>query len=207
MKGLIKKDLLLLKNNSKMFIMLLIIYLICSIEADGLESFLVPFMMSMLCISTFSYDEYNKWDAYALTLPESRKNIIKAKYAVGLLMIASSFIVTLLLSIIFGTIRGKLDISNSLNYSLIGIASGLTVISFIFPLIIKFGLEKGRIGIMIASFGFSALMMLLGSIVKIPESTITFLETYATVLVLLVAGLLFTGSYIISKKIYEKKEF
>ena len=207
MKGLVKKDLLILQKNSKMLLILLVVYFICSLKSDGIESFLLPFMTAVFCISTFSYDEFNKWDAYAVTLPGSRSSIVKAKYTVGLLTVLVSFGLTIVLSLILGAIRNNIDLGATILYSLIGIATGLIIIALIFPLIIKFGLEKGRISIMIASFGFSALVMLVGSIVKAPKALVGFLEKYLAYMLPIIAVLLFIGSYLLAKRIYAKKEF
>ena len=207
MKGLIKKDLFILKNNMKSFILLSFIYIACCLNSDGIEAFIIPFMMAMLCISTFSYDEFNKWDAYAITLPGDRSSIIKAKYAVALILIVLSFFATILLSFIIGTIRNNFDFNNTLVYTLTGMGTGLFVISFIYPLIIKFGLEKGRIGIMIGAFGLSGLLAFLGTTIKIPAGTLAFLERILPIALPLIVAIIFTISYFLSKRIYAKKEF
>ncbi len=207
MKGLITKDLLILKNNAKSLVLLVLIYIVCSINADGVESFIIPFMMAMLCVSTFNYDEYNKWDAFAITLPGTRKNVVRAKYVVGLLLMFASLVVSLLLSFILGTMKRNLDFSSTLEYTLSGLAAGILVISFMFPLILKFGLEKGRIGIMIASFGLSALIVTFASVVRVPTGVISFLETNLIAILPIITLLILSISYVLSVKIYEKKEF
>ena len=60
-------------------------------------SFVLPFMSVVIMISTFSYDVYNKWDAYVITLPNGRKNVVKAKYIATFILIVVSILITILL--------------------------------------------------------------------------------------------------------------
>lgn len=206
MKGLIKKDLFLLKNNWKTLIILVFVYLACGTENDGIESFIVPFMMAMMCMSTFSYDEYNKWDAYAVTLPGKKENIIKAKYVTAIILLFLGVILSFFLSIAMGTIKGNFDTWKTAEMVLAGLSSGLIVVSIMYPLIIKWGLEKGRIAIMLISFSFAALITIVAK-VGILNGTLSFLNDYGYTIFPLFTIILFAVSYLISKKIYLKKEF
>ena len=80
MKGLVKKDLMMIKSNLKLIGIMLIIFTIMAITGTSDISFLPAFISAVLFMSTFSYDEYNKWDAYAITFPNGRKNIIKSLF-------------------------------------------------------------------------------------------------------------------------------
>ena len=97
MLGFIKKDLLMIKSNIKILVILLLIYVVMSFQGEMDLSFLLPFMSVMIMMSTFSYDYYNKWDAYAISLPNGRKNSVKAKYlATIILIIITTIIITIL---------------------------------------------------------------------------------------------------------------
>ncbi len=207
MKGLIKKDFLILKRSSKMILFLLVIYFICSIDANGMESSILPFMMAVLCNSTFSYDEYNKWDPYAMTLPGKKNTVIAAKYAMTLVVMMIAFVFTVVISYIMGIVRGDYSLGISFQDGLLGVSLGILAIAIIFPLIIKFGLEKGRIAIMIGSIGLAAFFMIVGSIIEVPKNVAGFLEVYLVYLLPLLAMTLLIGSYFLSTKIYSKKEF
>ena len=67
MLGLIKKDFLIIKNNLKLIIVMLMVFFIMALGGQFNISFIPTFIIVMLFISTFSYDEYNNWDAYAIT--------------------------------------------------------------------------------------------------------------------------------------------
>ena len=82
MLGFIKKDLLMIKSNIKILAILLLIYIVMAFQGQLYLSFLLPFMGVMIMVSTFSYDTFNKWDAYAVTLPNGRKNSVRGKYII-----------------------------------------------------------------------------------------------------------------------------
>ncbi|MDE5540007.1 MAG: ABC-2 transporter permease, partial [Bacilli bacterium] len=87
MLGLIKKDLFMIKSNLKILVILFVVYGLMAYQGEMSLSFVLPFMSVMIMISTFSYDTYNKWDAYSITLPNGRKNSVRAKYLATLLLI------------------------------------------------------------------------------------------------------------------------
>lgn len=80
MLGLVKKDLLMIKGNIRQVILFLVVFLILAFQENNIIVIVPVFVSMMVFITTFSYDEYNKWDAYAIALPISRKNIVKSKY-------------------------------------------------------------------------------------------------------------------------------
>ena len=84
----------------------------------------------------------------------------------------------------------------------------LLLISILFPIIFKFGYEKGRIALFIVSFGISGIVIFLGTFfqTRIPESLILFLEKYGIYLAALITIAMLYVSYRISRKIYLNKE-
>ena len=93
MTGLIKKDLLMIKSNLKMILVILFVFFIMALQGEFDISFVPEFIVVMLFISTFSYDEYNKWDAYAITLPNGRNSVVASKYLATLILITISIII------------------------------------------------------------------------------------------------------------------
>ena len=82
MLGLIKKDLLMIKSNIKTLFIILVVYGVMAYQGQMDLSFILPFMSVMIMISTFSYDAYNKWDAYASCLPNGRQNSVRDRKSV-----------------------------------------------------------------------------------------------------------------------------
>ena len=110
MLGLIKKDLLLLKSNLVYFFVIALIYSLLIVEGTfGISFILVlPIIAVIMFLSTFSYDDFNKWDAYAITLPVLRKNIIKSKYIATLIIILASSLLGLLISLLISVLPNQI---------------------------------------------------------------------------------------------------
>ena len=210
MIGLIKKDLLMIKSNLKLVIIIFAVLFIMSLQGEFDISFVPPFIVVMLFMSTFSYDEYNKWDAYAITLPNGRKSVVASKYLATIILIAISIIITIVLNIIVGLINSNINF-DSMIPTMIGCFFGIILaVSIIYPFIFKYGIEKGRIGLFVGSFAIVGLISLLSkktTNINIPTNVVNFFESFWYIIV----PILFTGflyiSYRISKKIYLKKEF
>ena len=210
MIGLIKKDLAMIKGNFKFLAIFIILYFILGLMGKMDISFILPFMSVIIMISTFSYDNYNKWDAYVITLPNGRKNSVKSKYVATILLILILTIVTVLLSFIITYCRYHiLDYEEILSLTTGSIFGTLLVLSFMYPIIYKFGVEKARIVICSLVFG----IVILGSfIIKYIDLTgiikiLNIMQDYWIIVILLFSFLLVYASYRLSLKIYLKKEF
>lgn len=83
MLGLIKKDFLIIKANLKSMVITFIVYLMLAFQGTFDVTFIIPIIGIMLFISTFSYDDFNNWNSYAVTLPDGRRNVVRAKYKRG----------------------------------------------------------------------------------------------------------------------------
>ena len=209
MLGLIKKDILMIKNNLKFLLISLIIYVMFAIANEVDISFIIPFMIAMFFISTFSYDEYNNWHAYAITLPNGRNNVVKSKYIATLLLITVATLVSIILSIVMSSIRKTLDIEEILSYCMGSTIAIIFIISLIYPLLFKFGSEKGRIALFIVSFVLVAIVSLSSKITtfSISKNLIIFVENNLPLIFIISIVLMLSISYIISVKIYSKKEY
>ena len=210
MKGLIIKDLLSTKNNLTILGIILIIDIIMALNGDNSLTFLPPFMSVMMGLSTFSYDEYNKWDAYAITLPKGRENVVKAKYIMTLLLVLSTSLLVLILSCLMSLIsKGNLNIEENLGLMFGSIIGTLLVVALMYPLIFKYGIEKGRLIIFVLVFGIAIGGGFLLNFFDL-SSVGTFLNNFGNYLIyfLIVIIILIIGaSYFISRKIYLKKDF
>lgn len=214
MKGLVLKDLIFLRSNMKTLFITIVAIFIMSLSMTGMNlAFMIPFVVIMLCLSTFSYDEFNKWDGYALTLPVSKKTIVKSKYLFTLLVVAIAVLIGFLLGCLIGMFQDQFSLY-SFFYEMMGTTTGLLFfITIIYPLMYKFGSQKGRTMIFIVVaviffiiFGMKQLLSFFA-----PGLDMSFLNeffnTYGLYCVLVLAIIFTYVSYIISLKIYNKKEF
>ena len=206
MLGMIKKDLFMVKNNLKTLIMALVIYVFYSLMFDMDMSWFFPFMIVMISISTFHYDDFNNWHSYATTLPQGRINIVKSKYLTTIILI----LIATMVSISFSFIIGNIDnIENSLLTIFGELFAICFLMSILFPFLFKYGAEKGRIALMIIGFSILGVTVLLSKYIKIdiPNSLISFLDSHFIVIFIVATILMIGISYLISKKIYLKREF
>lgn len=159
-------------------------------------------------ISTFSYDEFAHLDAYALSMPVSRRELVRAKYVL--------FFAVLVISSIFSAVCGLLAsifIGGDLLIGIVSIAGVAGIFLFttalILPFLFKFGAERGRLFLVAAMMPFVVVTLAFSSMDgKMPA----FLQLDISIAVLVIGALAllaltFYISYKISVKIYTKREF
>ena len=210
MLGLIKKDFLLIKANLKSMVIIFIVYLILAFQGTFDVTFIIPLIGIMLFISTFSYDDFNNWNSYAVTLPNGRKNVVRAKYI-------ASIILTIILAIVSLTIGIGISYTktNSINLdeiisSLMGtMLSSIIIISLLYPIVFKFGATNGRIILFAVVFGIAGIGALIAQFVDTTPiiNMINRLDSYSLIAIPIISAILLSISYLISNKIYQNKEF
>lgn len=210
MLGLIKKDFLLIKANLKSMIIIFVIYIMLAFQGTFDVTFIVPLIGIMLFIATFSYDDFNNWNSYAVTLPDGRKNVVRAKYIASIILMIILVAVALAISIGISYAR-----TNSINLeetisSLMGtMLSSVTIISLLYPVVFKFGATNGRIILFAVVFGIAGIGALIANFVDITYiiNRINGLDSYSLIAIPIISIILLGISYLISNKIYQSKEF
>ncbi|HBG3244462.1 TPA: ABC-2 transporter permease, partial [Clostridioides difficile] len=211
MKGLILKDLLNLKGNIKFILLFIIMFGFMSSLGDGnVNNFIgvIIVLCTTMIVSTFSYDDLNKWDSYVLTMPINRNDIVLSKYLTMLIFSFIGVLVSLIVSVTIGYFKNTLILNETLLINALILSISVCFGSLILPLIYKFGIERARL-LMILCFLVPTLALLVfKSILENISSPIS-IEIILNTLVYslpFVAILLFVISYFISSKIYSKKE-
>ncbi|MCU7203231.1 ABC-2 transporter permease [Turicibacter sanguinis] len=214
MKGLILKDLLNLRKNLKTIIIMCLFYtLLFSTLNPTFLSGMITILFAMQILTTFSYDDYSKWNMYALSLPITKKQLVLSKYILGISFIifggVFSFILTSLLSLFKGSF-----ILGDLVASIIG-STGIMIlmILILLPLIFKYGVERSRI-MLLAIFAIPTVLILIISkvlaLTGIPFPSEEQLNALLPVICIIATLILIAGSYVsymISVKIVTKKEY
>lgn len=210
MLGLIKKDFLLLKANLKTMTIIFIVYLIMIFQGSFDATFIVPLIGIMLFISTFSYDDFNNWNSYAITLPNGRKNVVKAKYIASIILTVILVILALLLSVMVSYIKTNgINLDETISSLMGTILSSVIIISFLYPIVFKFGATNGRIIMFALVFGIIAVIGLIANFVDMSFAInlINKLDNCLYIAIPVISVILLGGSYLISNKIYQNKEF
>ncbi|MDF2821131.1 MAG: transporter protein [Clostridiales bacterium] len=207
MKGLILKDLYTLRKQVKMMILIIVFYSFYAVMMKS-TSFLGA-MVALLCamqpISTLSYDEYCKWDRYALSMPVSRKNIVLGKYLLGVILCLGGLVIVTPISIVIAQYTGEMKIIESLIMILAYAGIAIVFLSVVLPIIFKFGVEKGRMLMMLTIF----IPMMLGFFasklgLQLPSAQTLRVLAYASPFAVII---IFLISIRISIGIFVKKEF
>ena len=151
MIGLIIKDFINLKRNIKVLGFIILIYGISSYIMKDASYFgsIFTLVFGLLMLTTYGYDDYAKWDNYALTLPINRNDIILAKYMVLLLLTFVGAVINILFTGLMSAIQNTHMDTNMLRDALIAAGLGFALVilfySIVLPFITKFGIEKARI--------------------------------------------------------------
>ncbi len=210
MLGLIKKDFLLIKANLKSMIIIFVIYIMLAFQGTLDATFIIPLIGIILFLSTFSYDDFNNWNSYAVTLPNGRKNVVRAKY------IASTILMIILAVVAFSIGIGISYIkTNSINLdeiisSLMGTMLSIVIInSLLYPIVFKFGATNGRIILFAVVFGIAGIGTLIAQFIDMAPiiNIINKLDNYLLIVIPIIYIILLVISYLISSKIYQNKEF
>lgn len=160
MKGLLLKDLLLLKNNKKLYAIL--IFFAVMYPMMGMGSFTITFLGMMgliISISTMNYDEFDNGNSFLFSLAFTRNSYVAEKYVLCI----GGGILGALLGALVCFVTSKITGDPSL---LEGMAENLCAAvllyslssSVMLPIFIRFGAEKGRM----ASYLTLAAFFLLG---------------------------------------------
>lgn len=166
-----------------------------------------------LASTVISEEEKALSDSYILTMPVTKVSIIKAKFLYSYSLILTGLIISFLIYLItslFFNIKLMEVLTMSISFSL------LTNVFFIIrtPLIYKYGTEKTNTIIMLFFFALLALapvlLIFINSIDHDFENTVnilSYLMDYIYLIVIILTIFCNYLSYVISKKIYLKKEF
>lgn len=209
MLGLIKKDLFLIKANLKSMMIVFVVYAILVLQGVLDVTLIVPIMGIMLFITTFSYDDFNHWDAYAVTLPHGRKNVVKAKYIASMILVMMLAIISLILAIGVHYIKSNDIRLDDILSSLIGtMLSNVIIISLLYPIVFKFGATRGRMILFAVVFAIVGIITILSRSIDMTFmiNMINQLDRHLW-LIPMVSAILLGLSYLISDKIYQNKEF
>lgn len=226
MKGLLIKDLKIIAEQKKFFIVAIVFAALFTWTGNDITfaATYIILLTSMLTLTTISYDEFNGGMAFLLTLPTSRKIYTKEKYVFAFINLCLACVFSIIVCAIFALVKGTTIEWDSLISACVGCCLGMgLMLSVTIPLEFKFGAEKGRvamisavvaitvIGIGIYKFLTKVLDINVNKVIddviaKLPASgkglEVIIISVMAVALVLI----LFI-SYLISSKIMKKKEF
>jgi hypothetical protein len=209
MNALIYKDFLNLKPLFKSYIFLLAIFGIIFLPMGNEIAVYILFLLicGMWPVTTIGYDHTADWDKYALTMPVSRKDAVKAKYFLTVILVCAAAAAALAVNVLMLTFHpGETLISgvvDPLTLVLTFGSVGFVISSISLPATYHFGPERATIVLILCTIIPVMVMVMLAGFAD--SLRINFPLVMGTVLVLALAC--FFVSYRLSVRIYRKKEF
>ncbi len=217
MKGLLIKDLKLMKNMLKLVSVIIIFSVVFSTIGENLFFSMgyVSVFVSILSITSISYDEYDNGMAYLFSLPFARKEYVKEKYVLALGLIVTGILVSGVISYVISRVM-EVTVTSEEWFAVIisSVSVALILISAVLPTQLKYGSEKGRIamivvflGMAILGFGVYWISEQLGFDIESKLDVLFYSPVKMGVSAGVISALAFIGSYLLSVKVIEKKEF
>lgn len=157
MKGLLLKDLYMIKKYCRFQLLFVAVILACSLVTTNVFFIFYPCLISgIIPVTLLSYDELSKWNEYSYALPYKKSHIVSVKYIIGMLAQILVFIISGVIQAIKMNIDGIFVLNNFLV-----IMATLLVISFLMPSVtlpfmFKLGAIKGRIAYIVIIFVYFA---------------------------------------------------
>ena len=201
MKGLLIKDFLLMKNYKKVAMFMLIIGIFVGMNDISFASGYILVFVSILSMSTITYDEANHGLNTLFTLPISKSDYVKEKYLFSLIITGIGFV--------FVTILGCFRKSGFME-TLVILSTALLLLALSLPFQLKEGNEKGRIVLFVVVFGCTFLFAFLNQFIpKFFESIETVLNTMDPTMfsigLLMSSFVLYFVSMMISIRVYKNR--
>lgn len=217
MKGLLIKDIKLVMQQKRFFLIMLAFSLFFLFENGddgvGYVAGYMIFMMLMLLVGTISYDEFDNGFAFLFSLPIQRKDYVKEKYVlctVGCFIIC---LVSMILGIAVCSLRLPGYDWRELAFGTVSIGCvALVIMSLLLPVQLKYGAAKSRVVMILIAAGSIGLGMLLSHFGDLIAVDVSLVLAYLTVTNIIVFELVtcivaILISMMISIRIMEKKEF
>ena len=137
MKGLLLKDLYMASKYCRAFLLIVVVFLAVSFFGDDNIFFVVyPAMIAgIVPVTLISYDERDKWDLYAGTLPYTGSQLVSSKYIIGLLFVGIAFFASLAASAVRMTTEGYFSADDLVFTGALLIVMGVIGPAFLLPFV------------------------------------------------------------------------
>lgn len=211
MKGLFVKDIRMMMGQKKFFCLVFLMAVVLNFSSDSVYVvYYLTFVCSFFAMNSISYDEADNGYPFLFTLPIDRSIYVREKYLFGIALNVSSWLAGMCVALIFAVMKNNIP---AFTENILAMALMLPVMlifnSVVFPLIFKFGSEKGKI-VMLCVFGIAFFIgYMLSKLVNLeklihtangyPASALALSLVAVTVLILIV-------SCAVSVMIMKKKE-
>lgn len=209
MKGLLLKDLYMTRKYCWMMLAFITLFTAVSfVDKENLFFQFYPVVItSILPVTILGYDEKCHWDVYGQVFPYSKKQLVSVKYLLGLILVCAMWLLLVAIQFFGSMVNQTGGQGDWWSFLLVVLSTGLLASGLMLPIIFKFGTEKGRLAFMVVivliCVGSTGAMSLSSDIsFRLSVSTSVF-----SLAALAVSSIIFFLSWVVSVKIYERKEF
>lgn len=207
MSALLLKDLYMIKRDCRGNVILCLVFAVAGIAGNSIFFAIWPLLFCALIPSTLlGLEEQAGWQAYADTMPWSRKTVVTEKYV---LTLSLSVGVTAVLTVVYALTGalGRTGIGPG-DLLIVGIfVLGMLPASFMLPVTFKFGMVKGRTAYMVCLMVMGALLGILSSLSgEVTDFLTAGPQTLLLALLIAIPTVLFAASWVLAVKFYEARE-
>lgn len=218
MKGLLIKDLCILKNQAKFYGGLLVFAFFVMFIYEN-PFFVVPYLtmiLGLISVTSINYDEVDQGFSFLFTMPFRRKEYVLEKYVFAFLTTAGAAVVAFGLSAIGLFLRKQTgDVKEFALITLCTLFAILIYVMLMLPVQLKFGAERARIALVVMMAALGAIIFVAAKLfpkgsVQL-ERIIRWIDALGgvgmTVGMIAIWAVIAVISYMISVNVMQKKEF
>ena len=212
MIGLMRKDFysMLLYLRQVVVVLLFILIFSSMTKSTSMVGFMLIFLSLNMVQSCLLVDEKSHWDQYALTMPLLRKDVVKARYVMLVLIGLASFLLGIASNVVLCLVFRENSLADSLFSTITVFVFYMLSYTISVPFAYRLSADKARyvmMGVIVAGAAIVGAVLHLFPEMKtlVAPAPRMALAIGAAVVVFLAAA--FVISYKISVAIYEKKEF
>lgn len=179
MKALLMKDACVLWRHMRIFVLVLVVM---ALTGGAYNSIFIVVWCSMLPYTAMAYDERSHWDQMAAMMPYSRRDIVLSKYVLGWICMGASIVMSVVVqsAAVFVGRSGP-----EASMLLTSLFAGIISLDITLPMILRFGVERGRMIFMLVIFGVailgSAAANVVGEIGKLPQMAAVLVPAIAVI--------------------------
>lgn len=146
MKGLLIKDLYIIKGYGIWTVAICVIFVAVSMIA-GSDTFLMFAAMysALVSVNTMAYDERGHWDTYADSLPVSRAQVVISKYLMPFAAMLIVWVIYIAGRMTANVCMGTDTSANIVSTSVYMWTAWSLIVSILYPFLFRFGVEKGKV--------------------------------------------------------------
>lgn len=214
MRGLLMKDLQLMKVNKRMLFIIVALAVVMLVMGNSMNSFVIGYVTLVFAfqvLTTITYDEYDHSSAFLMTMPVTRTLYTLEKYVFAFFSMAVGWGGVVVLSAVFQLVsKTEGDWIEWLVGAIAVLAVALVLLAISIPVQLRFGGENGRIVIMTIVVVCVVAVFLFSKVIDIELVLDQFfgrLSAYAIPVVIAILVVLYLVSICVSLRIIKKKEY